>query len=208
MALVGCTVHKAHLAAAAALTAHDGVQRVATLVHVQGGSKAAPTVATLLQALCRSKTSLAVPGTSLQGVVRTKPQPWETADPEVVDPAPLGHVVQLVWERLSEDDEREAAELPDIDPAPLDPLRSTVRFLCVLDPAVVADADIRRLHVGSFGKDQAWRHLKPLMGAALPHPPPMHAAVRGSKVEVSADLPSSVAPLVMRASGKARGVHF
>ena len=36
----------------------------------------------------------------------------------------------------------------------------------------------------------------------------MQVAVRGSKVEVSADLPSSVAPLVMRASGKARGLHF
>ena len=46
------------------------------------------------------------------------------------------------------------------------------------------------------------------MGAALSHPPPMQAAVRGSKVEVSADLPSVVAPLVMRAGGKARGVHF
>ena len=48
MALVGCTVHEAHVAAAAAITAHDGVQRVTALVHVQGGSKAALTVATLL----------------------------------------------------------------------------------------------------------------------------------------------------------------
>ena len=62
--------------------------------------------------------------------------------------------------------------------------------------------------MGSFGKYHAWRHLKPLMGAAVPHPRTMQAAVRGSKVEVSADLPSSVAPLVMRASGKARGAHF
>ena len=62
--------------------------------------------------------------------------------------------------------------------------------------------------MGSFGKYHAWRHLKPLMGAAVPHPQTMQAAVRGSKVEVSADLPSSVAPLVMRASGKARGAHF
>ena len=64
--------------------------------------------------------------------------------------------------------------------------------------------------VGSFGKDHPWRHLKPLMGAALPHPLPMQAAVRvrGSKVEVSTDLPTEVAPLVLRASGKARGVHF
>ena len=125
MALVGCTVHQAHLAAAAALTAHDGVLRVTALVHVQGGSKAALTVVTVLQALRRSKTNLAVPGTSLQGVVRTERHPWETADPELVDPAPPGHVLQLVWERLPEDDEREAAELPDIDSAPLDPLRST-----------------------------------------------------------------------------------
>ena len=92
-----------------------------------------------------------------------------------------------------EDDERVAAELPDIDPAPLDPLRSTVRFVCVLGPAVLADADIRRLHVGAFGKDHTWRHLRLLMGAALPHPPPMQTPVRGSKVEVSADLPSAVA---------------
>ena len=90
VALVGCTVHEAHLAAAAALTAHDSVQRVMALVHVQGGGKTAPTAATLLQALRRSKTSLAVPGTALQGVVRTERKPWETADPEVVDPAPPG----------------------------------------------------------------------------------------------------------------------
>ena len=208
MALVGCTVHEAHLAAAAALTAHDNDQRVTALAHVQGGSKAAPLVAALLHALRRSKTSLAVPGTALQGVVWTERQPWETADLEVVEPAPPGHILQLVRERLPEDDEREAAELPDIDPVPPDPLPSTVWVVYVLDLAVLADVDIRRLHVGSFGKDHAWRHLKPLMGVALPHPPPMQAAVKGSKVEVSAGLPSLVAPLVMRASGKDRGVHF
>ena len=109
--------------AAAALTAHDGVQRVTALVRVLGGSKAAPTVAILLQALHCSKTSLAVPVTSLQGVVRTERQPWETADLEVVDPSPPWHVLQLVWERLPEDDEREAAELPDIDPGRWTPCR-------------------------------------------------------------------------------------
>ena len=62
--------------------------------------------------------------------------------------------------------------------------------------------------MGSFGKDHALRHLKPLMGPALPHPAPRQARVRGSKVAVSADLCSLVAPLVMRASGKAREVHF
>ena len=208
VALVGCTVHEAHLAAAAAVAADDAVQRVTALVHVQGGSKAAPTVAALLQTLRRTRASLAVPGTALQGVVCTERQPWETADPAVVDPAPPGHILQLVWERLLEDDDRETAELPDVDPAPLDPVPATVRVVCVLDPAVLADADMRRLHVGAFGKDHAWRHLRPLMGAALPHPPPMQAAIGGSMVEVSTDPPSSVAPLVMRASGKDRGVHF
>ena len=140
--------------------------------------------------------------------MRTEHQPWETAEPEVVDPAPPGHILQLVWEPLPEDDDRETVELRDIDPALLDPMPSTVRGVCVLDPAVLADADIHRLHVGSFGKDHAWRHLKPLMGAALPQPPSMQAAVRGLKVEVSADHPSSVVPLVMRAKSKARGVHF
>ena len=208
VALVGCTVHEAHLAAAAAFVAHDAVQRVTALVHVQGANRAAPTLATLLQALRRTRASLAVPGAALHGVVCTERQPWETVDPAVVDPAPPGHILQLVWERLPAGDDREAAELPDVDPAPLDPVPATVRVVCVLDPAVLADADLRRLHVGYFGEDHAWRHLRPLMGAALPHPPPMQAAVPGSKVEVSTDLPSSVAPLVMRASGKGRGVHF
>ena len=165
-------------------------------------------MAALLQTLRRTRASLTVPGTALQGVVHTERQPPETADPAVVDPAPPGHILQLVWERLPEDDDRESAELPDVDPAPMDPVPPTIRVVCVLDPAVLADADVRRLHVGAFGKDLAWRHLRPLMGAALPHPPPMQAAVRGSMVEVSIEFPSSVAPLVMRASGKARVVHF
>ena len=111
-----------------------------------------------------------------------------------------------------EDDERKAAELPDINPVPQDPAvhspQSTFRVVCDLDLAVLADAHIRRLHVGAFGREHAWRHLKPLMGAAVPHPPPMQAAARGSKVEVSAGLTSAVLPLVMRASGKAQDVYF
>ena len=51
----------------------------------------------------------------------------------MVDPAPPGHILQLVWERLPEDDDREMAELPDVDPAPPDPLPSTVRVVYVLD---------------------------------------------------------------------------
>ena len=165
-------------------------------------------MAALLQTLRRTRASLVVPGAALRGVVPTERQPWETAGPAVVDPALPGHILQLVWECLPGDDDWESAGLPDVDLAPLDPLPATVRVVCVLDPAVPADADVRRLHAGAFGKDHAWRHLKPLMGAALPQPQPMQAAVRGWMVEVSTDLPSSVAPLVMRASGKARGVHF
>ena len=56
VALVSCTVHEAHLAAPVTLTAHDNIQRVTALVHVQGGKKAAPTVAALLETLYRSKT--------------------------------------------------------------------------------------------------------------------------------------------------------
>ena len=165
-------------------------------------------MATLLQGLRRSKTSLAVPGTSLQGVVGPERQPWETASPEVVDPAPPGHLLQLLWERLPEDDEREVAELPDLDPALLDPLPSRVRIVCVLDPAVLADAHVRCIRVGAFSKDHARRHLRPLMTAALPHPPPMQVVVRGSRVDVSPDILTEAVSLVMSASGKPRGVQF
>ena len=65
-----------------------------------------------------------------------------------------------------------------MDPALLDPLPSTVGVVCVLELAVVADANVRPLHVGAFGNDHASRHLRPLMGAALPHPPPMQVALR------------------------------
>ena len=173
MALVGCTVHDAHLVALAAIAAHDGVQRVTTLVHLQAGSKAAPTMATVLQALRRSKTSPVVPGTSLRGVVRTVRQPWGTASLEVVDPAPPGDVLHLVWERLWEDDEREAAELPDVDPVPLDPLPSTVRVVCVLDPAV------RRVPApcGCLRQGPCLAAPQAAHGGSAASPPPMQAVV-------------------------------
>ena len=57
VALVGCTVHEAHLAAAAAVAAHDAVHQVTAVVHVQGGSRAAPTVATLPQTLRRTRAN-------------------------------------------------------------------------------------------------------------------------------------------------------
>ena len=155
MALVGSMVHEPHLAAAAAIAAHDGVQWITTWVLVEGGSKSAPTVATLLKALHRLKSSPAVPGTSLLGVVRTQRHSGETASPQVLDPGPSGHVPQLVLGRPPEHDERDAAELPDLDPAPLDPLPSSVRVVCILDPPIPADAHLRCLHVGSFGKNRA-----------------------------------------------------
>ena len=109
---------------------------------------------------------------------------------------------------LPGEDERETTELLYLHPAQLDLLPSTVCMVCVLDPAVVVDADLRRLHVGSFGKKHLWQHLKPLMGPALPHPLLMQAAVWGSKVKATTDLRTKVAPLGLGASGNAGGVHF
>ena len=91
-------------------------------------------------------------------------------------------MLKLVWERLLEEDERETSEILDVDPALVDPLLSTMHIVCVLDPAVMADTDVRRLHVALFGKDHSQRHLKTLMGAALRNARPMQAAVQGSKV--------------------------
>ena len=54
-----------------------------------------------------------------------------------------------------------------MDPAPLDPVPATVRVVCVLDPAVLADADVRRLHVGAFGKAAQAAHG----GGPAPFPP-------------------------------------
>ena len=65
----------------------------------------------------------------------------------------------------------------------MNPLQSTVRVVCVLDLAVLADANICWLHVGSFGKEDAWPHFKPLMGAVLPPPPLPGYAGRGPGVE-------------------------
>ena len=90
MALVGCMVHEAKLAAAHALAHHEAVQRVNALVLVQGSSKAAPVLAGLLQTFCRSRANLPVLGGALQSVVRTERQLCETALPAVVDAAPPG----------------------------------------------------------------------------------------------------------------------
>ena len=54
-----------------------------------------------------------------------------------------------------------------MQPAPLDLLPSKLQVVCVLDPAILADANVPRLHAGAFSKDHVWRHLQPLMGAAL-----------------------------------------
>ena len=69
------------------------------------------------------KISLAVLGTSLQSMVRTERQPSNMANPEVVDRATPGHVLQLVAECLPDDDQREATELPHTNRAPLYPCR-------------------------------------------------------------------------------------
>ena len=72
-----------------------------------------------------------------------------------MDPAPPGHVLPVVLEHLPEEDERETSELLDLDPAPPDPLPSTMRIVCVLHPAFLANADLRRPDVGSFGKNHS-----------------------------------------------------
>ena len=67
VALVGCTVHQAHGAAPAAIAAHDGVQRVAALVHVHGGSKEPPQWRPCCKLSAARK--LALTGTTLQSAV-------------------------------------------------------------------------------------------------------------------------------------------
>ena len=93
VALVGCTVHEAHLAAAAVFAAHEAANVVTALVHVQGGSRASRTAAVLLKALRRTRESVAIAGHPLQCSIRTECLPWETASPGEVDPAPSGHVL-------------------------------------------------------------------------------------------------------------------
>ena len=141
-------------------------------------------------------------------MVWTNKQPWETPNPEVVYPVHPGNVLELVAERLLEGDGRKTALFLFVDPATLNPLPSRPHIVCVLHLAVVPDTDLRLLHVGSFGKDHSWWYLKSLMEGAIPQPPPMHVAVQGSLAEVSTDIPTKVAPLLLRASGNPRGVRF
>ena len=99
------------------LTAHGTVQRVTALVHVQRGSKAAPMLPNLLQTLHCSTANLAMPCKVLQGMVRNERHHWETAEPVVVDAAPPGHILQLVSECLPKGEDRETADVLDVDPA-------------------------------------------------------------------------------------------
>ena len=96
MALVCYTVHEAHLPAAAAITAHKGVEHVTALVHVQGGSIVAPTVATLLHALHRSKTTLAVRKPLSRACFGPRIGPRSRQTRKWWTLIPLGHVHQLV----------------------------------------------------------------------------------------------------------------
>ena len=72
VALVGFTLHKAHLEAAAAPAAHDDVLKVIALVHVKGGTHEAPTVVALPKAHRRTHDSIFVPGMSLHCSMRTE----------------------------------------------------------------------------------------------------------------------------------------
>ena len=110
VALVGCTIHEAHLAAAAALAACDAIQPVSPGCT----SRAAVRRPQRWQLCCRPSAAreqaCLMPGAAVQGVVRTERQPSETADAVVVDPAPPGHIIQVIWGRLPEDNQ-ESAEL-------------------------------------------------------------------------------------------------
>ena len=206
--LVGCTIHEAHLAASAVFTAHEDAGTVTAVVQVHGGGRASPTAATLLQSLRRSRDSLRIPRVALQCRVRTERLPWETADPAVVDPAPLGHVLQVSWTRPDGDHDGQPEDLPDVDPPPLaDDQPATARVVCMLDPVALADADVDRLHIRRFGLEEAWRHLSPLL-PQLPQRPPMNVGRHGDWMEASLDLPVDLIQVVLRASGRVRGVLY
>ena len=102
--LLGCTVHMAHFEAAAATVAHDGVQRVISMVHVQGGTARHGQRSDLaagpppLGDQPRSPRNLFADRGSDQAPA------LGDGKPEVLDPAPPGNVLQLVWERLPEED--------------------------------------------------------------------------------------------------------
>ena len=100
---------------------------------------------------------------------------------------PPGHILQLVWERLREDEEGRRRNSGTQIKRRRTTLPSEFQALCVLDVAAPADADIHRLHLGSFGKDHACRHLNPLMGGRPAPLQLMQAAMRGSKVQFLAN---------------------
>ena len=121
----------------------------------------------------------------------------------VVDPAPVGHVLQVFWTRL----DGQPQDLPDVDtPHLVDDQPATAPAVCMLDPMALADADANRLHVRLWVLE-AWRHLSPLL-PQLPQRPPMNVGRHGAWVEVSLDLPMDLIPVVLRASGRVRGVLY
>ena len=44
------------------------------------------------------------------------------------------------------------------------------RVACLLDQRVLTAANVCGLHVGRWARDEAWRHLAPLLGAAVSGP--------------------------------------
>ena len=78
----------------------------------------------------------------------------------------------------------------------------------MLDPCVLATADIQYLNVARWAKEEAWRYLGPLMGSLLPQRPPMNVAVCGACVEASMDLPVDMVPVGLSDSSCVRGVRY
>ena len=77
----------------------------------------------------------------------------------------------------------------------------------MLDPMALADADTDRLIVRRWGLEEAWRHLSSLL-PQLPQRPPMNVRRHGAWVEVSLYLPVDLIPVVLRASGRVRGMLY
>ena len=87
------------------------------------------------------------------------------------DPSPLGHILQLSWSHPLRGAHDPLESLPDAPPPPLGgDLPATAWVAYALDPAVCAAADVQRLNVARFDKDEIWKHVGPLMGA----PPSPH----------------------------------
>ena len=74
-------------------------------------------------------------------------------------------------------------------------------------PGIWALADVHPLHVDCWAREEAWHHLGPLLGVALPKRPHMDPAVRGSRLEVTVDLPVVLITVVFPNTSRVKRVQ-